>query len=55
MSSFVDSSNNVVNIESSKVTRTASGNAGETGNSDHSVSKGPSYEWLDPRVLKIPT
>jgi len=37
MSSSIDSSNNVVNIESSEVTRTASGSAGETSNSDHLV------------------
>jgi len=54
MSSFVDSSNNVINIEFSKVTRTVSDSVGETSSSNHSVSDGPSYEWVNPHALKIP-
>jgi len=53
MSSFVDSSHNVVNIESS-VTRAASCNVREGSASSYS-SGGPSYDWVDPSVLKIPT
>jgi len=58
MSAFVDASNNVVNIEPSEVTHTASGSAGEVSNSDHSVyrsSESPSYESVSLRVLNIPT
>jgi len=47
MSSSVDSSDNVVDIESF-VTRTASGGASQ-------LSDGLSYDWVDPTVLKIPT
>jgi len=53
-----DSSNNVINVKSSKVTRTASGSAGEVSGSNHSVnrtSEGSSYEWVDSCVLNIPT
>jgi len=53
MSSSVDSSDNVANIESS-VTRTASGSAIEGSESSQS-SDDPSYDWVDPLVLKIPT
>jgi len=47
MSTFVDSSNNVANIESS-VIHTASGSASQS-------SEGPCYDWVDLSVLKIPT
>jgi len=47
MSSSVNSSNNVANIESF-VTHTASGRASQS-------SDDPSYDWVDPSVLKIPT
>jgi len=47
MSSSVDSTDNVVDIESSE-TRTASGGASQ-------LSNGPSYDWVDLVVLKIPT
>jgi len=53
MSSFVDSSYNVVNIES-YVTRNASGIVRENSGLSQS-SDGPSYDWVDPSVLKIPT
>jgi len=52
MSSSVDSSNNVVNIESS-MTRTASGSAREGSELSRS-SDGPSYDWVDPLMLRIP-
>jgi len=55
MSSFVDSSNNMVTIESFEVARTTSGSTRETSNLDRSILEGSSYEWVDPRVLKIPT
>jgi len=58
MSSSSDSFDSVVNIDSSNVTCTASRSAGDLSNSDHSVdrkSDGPSYEWVNPRVLDIPT
>ena len=47
MSASVDSLNSVANTESS-VTRSASSNASQSSN-------GPSYDWVDPSVLKIPT
>jgi len=47
MSSSVDSSGNVVDNESSS-THTASGSASR-------LSDDPSYDWVDPVVLKIPT
>jgi len=47
MSASVDSSSSVVKSESS-VNRTASGSASQSSN-------GPSYDWVDPSVLKIPT
>jgi len=58
MSSSTNSSYSVINVESSEVTRTTSGSAENVSNSNHSVnrrSEGPSYEWVDPRVLNIPT
>ena len=45
MSSSTDSFDNVINVESSKVTRTASGSAGDMSR----------YAWVDPRILNIPT
>jgi len=45
----MDSSDNVVNIES-YVTLTTSGSAIEGSGFDD-----PSYNWVDPSVLKIPT
>ena len=56
-SSSSDSSDSVVNVESS-VTRTASDSAREVSGSDHSIdrsSEGPTYEWGDSSVLKLPT
>jgi len=47
MSSSVDSSRSVANIESF-VTHTTSGSASQS-------SDDPSYDWVDPLVLKIPT
>jgi len=61
MSSSCNSFDDVVNIESYEVTRTASGgarSASSSSSSDRSVDQeldGPSYEWVDPRVLNIPT
>jgi len=46
MSSSVDSADNVVDIESSE-TRIAFGGASQ-------LSNDPSYDWVDPVVLKIP-
>ena len=57
-SSSTDSYDNVINVESSEVTRTASSSAGGVSSSDHSVdrrSTSPNYEWIDPRVLNIHT
>jgi len=47
------SSDNVVNIES-YVTRIASGSAIEGSGPGQSLDD-PSYDWVDPLVLKIPT
>jgi len=44
MPSSIESSNNV----DSSLTRTASGSASQS-------SDGPSYDWVDPFVLQIPT
>jgi len=55
MSSTSNFSNSVVHIESSDVTNIASGSARDVSNSDDSKSDDPSYEWVDPRVLDIPT
>jgi len=58
MSSSTSSSNSVVNIESSEVTHTTSSSARDVSNFDHLVDQRlecPSYEWVDPRVLNIPT
>jgi len=55
MSFTSNSSNSVVHIESSDVTCTASGSARDVSDFDNSKSDGPSYEWVDPCVLDIPT
>jgi len=55
MSSTSDSSKSIVNIESSDVTRTAFGSARDVNDSDDFKSDCPSYEWVDQRVLDIPT
>ena len=58
MSSYTSSYNSIVNVESLEVTCTTSGSAMDVSNLNHSVdqrSKGPSYEWVDPRVLNTPT
>jgi len=55
MSSTSYSTNSVAHIESSDVTCTASGSARDVSGLDDSKSDGPSYEWVDPCVLDIPT
>jgi len=52
MSSSMDSSDKVVNIESF-VTRTASDSAIKGSGSGHPLDDS-SYDWVDPSVLKFP-
>ena len=55
MSSSTNSSNSVVNIESVDVTCTTSGSVGDVSDSDKSKFDSPSYKWVDPCILDIPT
>jgi len=56
MSSLIESSRSIVNLESSEPTHSASG--GMKNNLDHLidvVSDIPDYEWVDPRILDVAT
>jgi len=58
LSSSTDLSDIIFSVESSEPFRTASGGMGDVSGSDHMVypvSNYPSYEWVDPRVLDVPT